>query len=40
MKTERTSEQIEFHGLGKREVIGKFDGGQISSDNDEEDLED
>ncbi len=32
MKTECTPEQIEFHGLGRRDVIGKFDGGNISSD--------
>jgi hypothetical protein len=32
MKTECTPEQLEFHGLGKRQVIGKFDGGKISSD--------
>jgi len=32
MKTECKSNQMEFQGLGRREVIGKFDGGQISSD--------
>ncbi len=32
MKTECTPEQMEYHGLGRREVIGKFDGGKISSD--------
>ncbi|MCG7988631.1 MAG: IS1380 family transposase [Candidatus Thiodiazotropha weberae] len=32
MNTECQPEQIEFHGLGKREVIGKFDGGRITSD--------
>lgn len=32
MKTECKSKQIEFQGLGKREVIGKFDGGSITSD--------
>lgn len=32
MTTECTLEQLEFHGLGKRDVIGKFDGGKISSD--------
>jgi hypothetical protein len=25
-------EQLEFHALGKRAVVGRFDGGQISSD--------
>lgn len=32
MTTECTAAQLEFHGLGRREVIGKFDGGEISSD--------
>ena len=32
MKTECIAEQLEFHALGKREVIGRFDGGKISSD--------
>lgn len=32
MKTECTAERMEFHGLGKRAVIGNFNGGQISSD--------
>jgi len=32
MKTECNSIQMEFHGLGRRDVVGKFDGGQISSD--------
>ncbi len=32
MKTECTPNQIEFHGLGRRMVVGKFDGGKISSD--------
>ena len=32
MKTECTPNQIEFHGLGHRVVVGKFDGGKISSD--------
>jgi len=32
MKTECTAEQLEFHGLDKREVIGKFNGGKITSD--------
>jgi Transposase DDE domain group 1 len=32
MKTECTTEQMEFHQLGRRAVIGRFDGGRISSD--------
>ena len=32
MKTECNPEQIEFHGLGKRDVVGQFDGGRITSD--------
>ncbi len=32
METECKPEQLEFHGLGRREVVAKFDGGQISSD--------
>ena len=32
MNTECNAEQLEFHGLGKRQIIGKFDGGRISSD--------
>lgn len=32
MKTECTPDQMEFHVLGRREVLGKFDGGKISSD--------
>ena len=30
--TECNEKQLEFHALGKRAVIGKFDGGAISSD--------
>jgi hypothetical protein len=30
--TERSREQLEFQGLGKRVVVGRFDGGAISSD--------
>ena len=30
--TECNAEQLDFHGLGKRAVVGKFDGGMISSD--------
>ena len=33
MKTECTAGQLEFHGLGRREVVGRFDGGKISSDS-------
>jgi hypothetical protein len=32
MKTQCTSEQLEFHAFGRRDVIGKFDGEMISSD--------
>ena len=32
MSTECTAEQLEFHGLGRRDVIGAFNGGRISSD--------
>lgn len=32
MKTECNLEQLEFHALGRREVIGQFDGGRITSD--------
>ena len=32
MKTECKTKQIEFQELGRREVIGKFDGGMITSD--------
>jgi hypothetical protein len=32
METECTTEQMEFHQLGRRAVIGRFDGGKISSD--------
>ena len=32
MKTECTPKEFEFQGLGRREIIAKFDGGQISSD--------
>ena len=33
MKTECTAGQLEFHGLGRRAVVGAFDGGKISSDS-------
>jgi len=32
LKTECKSKQIEFQELDKRAVIGKFDGGRITSD--------
>ena len=32
MDTQCNAEQLEFHALGRRAVIGKFDGGRISSD--------
>ena len=32
MNTECTPKQIEFHDLGRRDVIGRFDGGEMSSD--------
>ena len=30
--TECNGEQLEFHGLGRRAVVGQFNGGAISSD--------
>jgi hypothetical protein len=33
MSTECTTEQLEFHGLGRRSVGARFDGGKISSDS-------
>jgi hypothetical protein len=33
MTTECTGAQLEFHGLGRRVVVGEFDGGRISSDS-------
>ena len=33
MNTECTAEQLKFHGLGRRVVVGKFNGGKISSDS-------
>ena len=30
--TECSAEQLEFHALGRRAVVGRFDGGAISSD--------
>jgi len=32
MSTECTPEQLDFHPLGRREVVGRFDGGRLSSD--------
>jgi hypothetical protein len=32
METQCIEEQVEFHQLGRREVLGRFDGGAISSD--------
>jgi hypothetical protein len=33
MKTECSAGQLEFHGLGRRAVVGEFDGGKVSSDS-------
>ncbi len=32
MNTQCSAEQMEFHGLGRRRVAGRFDGGRMSSD--------
>jgi hypothetical protein len=32
VKTECNQESFEFHALGRREVVGRFDGGQMTSD--------
>jgi len=32
MKTECKTKQLEFHGLGRRNIVGQFDGGKITSD--------
>jgi hypothetical protein len=32
MRTKCTPEQLEFQALGRRQVIGRFDGGRITSD--------
>lgn len=32
METECKTEQLEFQGLGRRDVVGRFDGGRLSSD--------
>ena len=31
-QTECTVEQLSFQGAGKREIVARFDGGQLSSD--------
>jgi len=33
MNTQCTADQLEFHGLGRRAVVGQFNGGKISSDS-------
>ena len=33
MKTECTADQLEFHGLVRRVMVGEFNGGKISSDS-------
>ena len=33
MKTECSADQLDFHSLGRRVVVGQFDGGKISSDS-------
>ena len=33
MKTEVNAGQVEFHGLGRHAVLGKFNGGKLSSDS-------
>ena len=32
MLPECTLDQVEFHALGRREVVGRFDGGRLTSD--------
>ena len=32
METECNATQLEFHALSRREVVGRFDGGRITSD--------
>jgi hypothetical protein len=32
METECNLKQLEFQGVGRRAVVGKFDGGNITSD--------
>jgi hypothetical protein len=32
MKTQCNQSRFEFHGLGRRQIVGKFDGGDITSD--------
>ena len=31
-QTECSVEQLSFQGVGKREIVARFDGGQLSSD--------
>lgn len=33
MKTECTAAQLGFHGLGRRAIVGEFNGGKISSNS-------
>ena len=33
MTTKCNTEQLAFQGLGRREVVGRFDGGEISLRN-------
>ncbi|MGH9487022.1 MAG: hypothetical protein ACRD04_05465, partial [Terriglobales bacterium] len=32
MKTQCNGTQLVFHGFGRRRVVGRFDGGKLSSD--------
>lgn len=32
MRTECNPSQLEFHPLGRRDVVGCFDGGRLSTD--------
>ena len=32
MRTECIPDQLEFHGLGRRQIVGRFDGGRLTSD--------
>ena len=32
MQTDRTPQDLEFEGLGRRQVVGRFDGGRMTSD--------
>ena len=33
METHCTTEQLSFEGLGRRSVVGAFDGGRLTSDS-------